>query len=55
MDAAPLLPRICFMSKKKYVVCLTKAFEKDVGDSGYGIEYHKEPLMFLDGIKKMLT
>ena len=39
--------------KKQYVLCLTKAFEKDIGEFGYGIKYKKRSIESLDHIKKM--
>lgn len=36
----------------KSVICLTDAFEKDIGDFGYGICYQKRPIAFLDSIKR---
>ena len=32
----------------KYVICMSNAFEKDIGDFGYGICYQKRPIAFLD-------
>jgi glycosyltransferase involved in cell wall biosynthesis len=32
---------------QKYIYCLTKAFENDLGDFGYGIYYQRKPLDFL--------
>ena len=36
----------------KSVICLTDAFEKDIGDFGYGISYKKRQMTFLDNIKR---
>ena len=36
---------LLYVLRKKQVVCLTKAFEKDGGDFGYGTKYHKKPLV----------
>lgn len=38
---------------KNYVLCLTKAFEKDIGDFGYGIKYQRIPIEFLSKVKEM--
>jgi glycosyltransferase involved in cell wall biosynthesis len=38
---------------RKYIICLTKAFEKDIGVFGYGIHYQRKPMEFLDEIKRM--
>ncbi len=38
---------------KKYVLCLTKAFEKDIGDFGYGIKFQRKPIEFLAKVRKM--
>ena len=39
--------------KIKSVICMSNAFEKDIGDFGYGIYYQKRPIAFLDNIKRM--
>jgi glycosyltransferase involved in cell wall biosynthesis len=39
------------MLRMKYVLCLTKAFEKNIGDFGYGIRYYKKAIQFLDDLK----
>jgi glycosyltransferase involved in cell wall biosynthesis len=41
------------MLRRKHILCLTKAFEKDSGDFGYGIKYYKKSLNFLDNVKDM--
>ncbi len=38
---------------RKYVLCLTKAFEKDAGAFGYGIKFQRKPIEFLDKVKEM--
>ena len=38
---------------KKCVLCLTKAFERDTGDFGYGIKFQRKPIEFLDKVKEM--
>ncbi len=35
------------------VLCLTKAFEKDIGDFGYGIKFQRKPIKFLTKVKEM--
>jgi hypothetical protein len=41
------------LTKRKYVNCLTKAFNKNIGNFGYGIKYERKPIKFLDKIKKI--
>ncbi len=38
---------------RKYVLCLTKAFYKDIGDFGYGIKFQRKPIGFLDKVKRI--
>jgi hypothetical protein len=37
----------------RYIYCLTKAFENDLGDFGYGIYYQRKPLDFLLEIDRL--
>lgn len=39
--------------KRKNVLCLTKAFENDIGEFGYGIKYQRKSIKFLENVKKM--
>jgi glycosyltransferase involved in cell wall biosynthesis len=41
------------LTKRKYVNCLTKAFNKNIGNFGYGIKYERKPIKFLDKTKKI--
>ena len=39
--------------KIKSVICMSNAFENDIGEFGYEIYYQKRPIAFLDNIKRM--
>ncbi len=38
---------------RKHVLCLTKAFEKDIGDFGYDIQYKRVPVEFIAKVNRM--
>ncbi len=44
---------IHILKKRNQVICLTEAFNKSMGDFGYGIKYEKRQVEFLNGVKKM--
>jgi glycosyltransferase involved in cell wall biosynthesis len=38
---------------RTYVLSLTKAFTKDIGDFGYGVKFQRKPIEFLTQVKEM--